>query len=117
MRTAEDIVNEYRRRKYDTFRIRAIAALRPEPMRGQILALLDAEETAEAAFEEVGAEVMVDAPVSATLDVMSDVLAEEIDLIDEIEEVAEAEPVAMNLVEEDAEEELEPAMAASSTLF
>ena len=59
MRTAEDIVNEYRQRKYDTFRIRAIAALRPEPMRSQILTILDAEEMAEAVFDEVGVEDVV----------------------------------------------------------
>lgn len=46
MRTAKAIVKEYRQRGYDTFRIRAIAALRPEPMRGQILEILDAEEQA-----------------------------------------------------------------------
>jgi nucleoid-associated protein YgaU len=44
MRTATDIVADYRGRGYDSFRIRAIAALRPEPVRGQILEILDAEE-------------------------------------------------------------------------
>jgi LysM repeat protein len=45
MRTAEDIIKEYQERGYDAFRIRAIATLRPEPMRSEILALLNQNET------------------------------------------------------------------------
>lgn len=56
MRTAQDIINEYRERGYDVLRLRAIASLRPEPMCSQMLALIDAMEQAEQAQQTEQAE-------------------------------------------------------------
>ncbi|MFW5856893.1 MAG: LysM peptidoglycan-binding domain-containing protein [Planctomycetota bacterium] len=86
MRTAEQIVREYRERGYDTFRIRAIAALRPEPMRSQILERLDAESANEQpapsldasdsqVLEAAISDAPVDAPVEAEEKVVSAVFA------------------------------------------
>lgn len=48
MRSARDIVEEYRRRGYDDTRLRALANGRPEPMRAEILKILDAAPQAAA---------------------------------------------------------------------
>ncbi|MHC4884025.1 MAG: LysM peptidoglycan-binding domain-containing protein [Planctomycetota bacterium] len=72
MRTAEDIVQEYQGRGYDEFRIRAIAALRPEPMQSQILAILDTVAAVADEEEPMGAGIET---VTETLETPSKILA------------------------------------------
>ncbi len=43
MKSAKELVTQYRARGYNTERLRALADGRPEPMRSEILAILDAE--------------------------------------------------------------------------
>ncbi len=101
MRTAEDIVKDYRARGYSDERLRALANGRPEPIRSQILEILAQEdepvieETAELVVEDVLAQV--NAEVSA-----------EISLPDPDDSAAGA-------IEEEAAKEQETVMQAEET--
>ncbi len=72
MRTAEDIVEDYRGRGYSNDRIRALANGRPEPMRSAILALLaeaiEEDASAETTVENVPEETAMNDPETKTLD-------------------------------------------------
>ncbi|MHC4870641.1 MAG: LysM peptidoglycan-binding domain-containing protein [Planctomycetota bacterium] len=122
MRTAKDIIEDYRKRGYDSFRLRAIAALRPEPMRTQILEMLDTESeemirednTVETATDsqitpslvmEMNDSSIMEAPVEAAIDSeKSDTVTEttpaEITVVSDIEEhdIAIAEAAAEEAV-------------------
>lgn len=67
MRTAKDIIEEYRHRGYDSFRLRAIAALRPEPMRSQILEILDMEGSTDGVEENDTVETTTDSEITPSL--------------------------------------------------
>ena len=68
MRTAKDIVADYRKRGYNDERIRALANNRPEPIRSEILSLLStANDQIEAGSQE---------KENADIDVMADINAE-----------------------------------------
>ncbi len=67
MRTAEDIVRDYRNRGYNEDRLRALANGRPEPMRSQILALL-AENTAPPTTTEDPVAAAVEAIMATVTD-------------------------------------------------
>ena len=48
MRKAEDFVAEYRRKGYPDDRIRIIASMRPEPLRSEVLRILDTAQAGAA---------------------------------------------------------------------
>ncbi len=59
MRTAKDIVEDYRRRGYGDDRLRALANGRPEPIRSEILAYLDEVGTGDTPLAEAPAGELV----------------------------------------------------------
>ncbi|MFH0909911.1 MAG: LysM peptidoglycan-binding domain-containing protein [Planctomycetota bacterium] len=84
MRSAQDIVTDYKRRGYDSFRLRSLAALRPEPIRSQILAILDAEKAAGEATA-----LLEDASQAPEMETASRIF-DEMELAESIAEPAEA---------------------------
>ncbi|MCX7935643.1 MAG: hypothetical protein N3A66_10360, partial [Planctomycetota bacterium] len=66
MRTAQDIVADYRKRGYSDERIRALANNRPEPIRSEILALLQAT---------AGQSIVATASQAAEADIMAETCA------------------------------------------
>ncbi|GEM_PF-2588875 len=130
MRTAEDIVREYRERGYDTFRLRAIAALRPEPMRSQILAILDAEapaedaeadtdfdsdETPSSVIADMTVENPEDAPVDAQVDAQAGFQAVTEDPCEEVRTAPGAVPQDSATYDEADEADTAPTQDALDT--
>lgn len=95
MRTAQDIINDYRKRGYSDERLRALANGRAEPMRSEMLALLG--DTQEESIEEI-----LEAVTHETVDNLPD-SEPEIELVDGEDEAIEMElpePAAADLPEE-----------------
>jgi hypothetical protein len=99
MRTAKDIVSDYRARGYTDERIRALANNRPEPIRSEILALLDlspAQAKAKPSHKAEGAEEVlasVPEPVADESDALpADTPESAVVLVDAEAEAARAKP-------------------------
>ncbi len=105
MRTAEDIVRDYRKRGYSDARIRAIANNRPDSVREGILALLD-EETLSAGEEALHALDAEEAPEVPLPDEEAEEEPEELEEVawDESGEECEDDEEEWDAEEEDLEE-------------
>ena len=99
MRTAEDIIQDYKARGYSHERLRALANGRPEPVRSQMLALLEDPE-----HQEIDAAVD-DIMASADAEMASDLTVPNEEPQAEVEEVAEDQETVQAEVEEVAEDE------------
>lgn len=114
MRTAQDIINDYRARGYSEERLRALANGRSEPTRSELLALLDSEAGApapESAAEEIMGGILQDAESSE-----HDALPDEEEAVELVIDTAdrEAETLEVVLPDETDEDESEEAKAETA---
>ncbi len=105
MRTAGDIVEDYRKRGYTDERLKALAGTRPEPLRSEILAILEAEEGLAGGGDMSGQPV--DIQNDLFLSVEEEGVAEIADLPPEVAIVDEA-PAEMLMVETEGAVEKTP---------